>query len=48
MVLDVIQMAITAASPLQRGMVSDWDCRWNIIGASVDDRTEQERGLKVG
>lgn len=23
------------------------DCRWNVIAGSVDDRTEEERGLKV-
>lgn len=26
--------------------MSDVDCRWNIIAASVDCRTEEERGLK--
>ena len=25
----------------------DSDCRWNIIAASVDDRTREERGLEV-
>lgn len=39
-------MALTAASPFYRGYVSDVDCRWNIIAASVDCRTEEERGLK--
>jgi glutamate--cysteine ligase catalytic subunit len=24
------------------------DCRWNVIAGSVDDRTEEERGFKVG
>jgi len=26
--------------------LGDWDVRWNIISAAVDDRTEEERGLK--
>ncbi|CAH1980037.1 unnamed protein product [Acanthoscelides obtectus] len=41
-----IMLAFTAASPLHRGFVTDVDCRWNIISASVDCRTEEERGLK--
>ncbi len=28
-------------------MLSELDSRMNIIEASVDDRTEEERGLKV-
>ena len=23
------------------------DCRWDVVSGSVDDRTEEERGLKV-
>ena len=38
------QLALTAASPLQRGYVTDSDCRWNIISASCDCRTKEERG----
>uniref|UniRef100_A0A7N9AWV7 Glutamate--cysteine ligase n=1 Tax=Mastacembelus armatus TaxID=205130 RepID=A0A7N9AWV7_9TELE len=41
-----IVMALSAASPFYRGYVSDIDCRWGVISASVDDRTEEERGLK--
>ena len=44
---DTLQLALTAASPLWRGYIADVDCRWNVISASVDDRTEEERGLKV-
>lgn len=40
-------MALSAASPFYRGFVSDNDCRWGVISASVDDRTQEERGLKV-
>jgi hypothetical protein len=43
----VLQLALTAASPLWRGYIADVDCRWNVIAGSVDDRTEEERGLKV-
>lgn len=41
-----IMLALTAASPLHRGFVTDVDCRWSVISASVDCRTEEERGLK--
>lgn len=41
------QLALTAASPLWRGFIADVDCRWSVIAGSVDDRTEEERGLKV-
>lgn len=40
-------MALSAASPFYRGYVSDIDCRWGVISASVDDRTQEERGLQV-
>ncbi|KAK2464300.1 hypothetical protein APHAL10511_003757 [Amanita phalloides] len=41
-----IMLALTAASPIWRGYLTDVDCRWNVIAGSVDDRTEEERGLK--
>uniref|UniRef100_A0A8C5MCA6 Glutamate--cysteine ligase n=1 Tax=Leptobrachium leishanense TaxID=445787 RepID=A0A8C5MCA6_9ANUR len=41
-----IVMALSAAAPFYRGYVSDIDCRWGVISASVDDRTDEERGLK--
>ncbi|KAG8957355.1 hypothetical protein FRC03_010225 [Tulasnella sp. 419] len=41
-----IMLALTAASPVYRGYLSDVDCRWELISASADDRTEEERGLK--
>nr|XP_018262051.1 glutamate-cysteine ligase catalytic subunit [Kwoniella dejecticola CBS 10117]OBR84209.1 glutamate-cysteine ligase catalytic subunit [Kwoniella dejecticola CBS 10117] len=41
-----IMLALTAASPAFRGQLADVDARWNVIAASVDDRTEEERGLK--
>ncbi|PKI84318.1 glutamate--cysteine ligase [Malassezia vespertilionis] len=37
-------LAITAAAPIYRGYVADVDARWNVISASVDDRTNAERG----
>lgn len=40
-------MALSAAAPFYRGYVTDIDCRWGIISASVDDRTREERGLEV-
>ncbi|PIO27269.1 hypothetical protein AB205_0025090 [Aquarana catesbeiana] len=41
-----LQMALSAAAPFYRGYVSDIDCRWGVISASVDDRTKEERGLE--
>lgn len=41
-----IMLAWTAASPVYRGYLTESDCRWNVISGSVDDRTEEERGLK--
>ncbi|GAA5824348.1 hypothetical protein JCM11251_000384 [Rhodosporidiobolus azoricus] len=41
-----VMLALTAASPIFRGLLSDVDCRWDVIAGSVDDRTEEERGLK--
>ncbi|XP_025829413.1 glutamate--cysteine ligase [Agrilus planipennis] len=40
-----IMLALSAASPIYRGFLTDVDCRWNVISASVDCRTEEERGL---
>lgn len=39
-----IMLALTAASPAYRGYLTDVDCRWNVISASVDCRTNEERG----
>ncbi|XP_069582888.1 glutamate--cysteine ligase catalytic subunit isoform X1 [Ranitomeya imitator] len=41
-----IVMALSAAAPFYRGYMSDIDCRWGVISASVDDRTKEERGLE--
>lgn len=41
-----IMLALTAASPFYRGLISDVDCRWSVISSSVDCRTQEERGLK--
>uniref|UniRef100_A0A8C7N0V5 Glutamate--cysteine ligase n=1 Tax=Oncorhynchus kisutch TaxID=8019 RepID=A0A8C7N0V5_ONCKI len=46
LIVDRLQMALSAASPFYRGYVSDIDCRWGVISASVDDRTREERGLE--
>ncbi|KAG8198502.1 hypothetical protein JTE90_017368 [Oedothorax gibbosus] len=39
-----IALALSAAAPVQRGLLTDRDCRWDIIAASVDDRTDEELG----
>lgn len=41
----IFQLALSAASPVYRGFLTDVDCRWNVIAASVDCRTQEERGL---
>ncbi|KAK3929047.1 Glutamate--cysteine ligase catalytic subunit [Frankliniella fusca] len=41
-----IMLALTAASPIHRGHLTDVDCRWNVISGSVDCRTKEERGLE--
>jgi glutamate--cysteine ligase catalytic subunit len=41
------QHALSAGAPIFRGYLADVDCRWNVIAAAVDDRTEEERGLVV-
>lgn len=37
-----ILMALSAASPIFRGYLTDVDCRWTVISQSVDDRTKNE------
>lgn len=41
-----ILLALSAASPIHHGVLTDTDCRWNVISGSVDDRTREERGLE--
>lgn len=41
-----IMLALSASSPVFRGWLADVDCRWGVISGSVDDRTEEERGIK--
>lgn len=41
-----IMLALTAASPVYRGYLTESDCRWNVISSSVDCRTLEERGLE--
>ncbi|KAI9206510.1 glutamate-cysteine ligase-domain-containing protein [Polychytrium aggregatum] len=43
-VIAPIMLALSAAAPIFRGYLADVDCRWNVIAASVDDRTKEERG----
>lgn len=43
-VLAPILLALTAATPIQKGRLADTDVRWNTIAASVDDRTPAELG----
>eukprot|EP00928_Gymnodinium_smaydae_P020646 TRINITY_DN17986_c0_g1_i1.p1 TRINITY_DN17986_c0_g1~~TRINITY_DN17986_c0_g1_i1.p1 ORF type:complete len:777 (-),score=166.32 TRINITY_DN17986_c0_g1_i1:33-2363(-) len=45
-VLTPVFLALTAAAPIARGVLVDTDVRWNVISASVDDRTPAERGAE--
>ena len=38
-------VALSAATPIFRSHLADVDSRWDVISASVDDRTLEERGL---
>ncbi|GAV03361.1 hypothetical protein RvY_13795 [Ramazzottius varieornatus] len=38
-------LSLSAAAPIYRGKLSDVDCRWDVISGSVDDRTDEEKGL---
>ena len=39
-----IMLALTAATPIWKGMLADTDVRWDVISGSVDDRSTGERG----
>lgn len=38
-----IMLAVSAATPILRGLLADTDVRWNVVSASVDDRTPAEK-----
>jgi len=38
-----IMLALSAATPIFRGFLSEQDARWNVIAGSVDDRNDDER-----
>ena len=42
-ILSPLFLALTAASPIFKGKLADTDTRWEVISASVDDRTNEER-----
>ena len=46
-VLTPIMLALSAATPILKGNLSDYDVRWTVISQAVDDRTPGERGLSV-
>ena len=46
-ILYILQLSLSAASPAFRGTLVDLDCRWSIISGSVDDRTKEELGEEV-
>ena len=42
-----ILLALTAATPMAKGFLTDTDVRWNLIASALDDRTREECGDKV-
>lgn len=46
-VVTPIVMALSAAAPIYRGYLCDVDCRWNVISAAVDDRTDEVSHFKL-
>lgn len=47
-VMSPIMLALTAGTPIFKGLLADIDVRWDIISAAVDDRTKVERGEVPG
>lgn len=45
--LTPILLALAAAAPVFKGFLADVDNRWGVLMGAADDRTEEERGLKV-
>lgn len=41
--LGPVMLALTAATPIYKGILADTDARWNWIAASLDDRTPEEK-----
>lgn len=39
-----IALALSAATPIQRGYLTDEDSRWHLLSATMDDRTREELG----
>ncbi|OQV17461.1 Glutamate--cysteine ligase catalytic subunit [Hypsibius exemplaris] len=46
LVLCPLMLSLTSAAPIFRGMLSDHDCRWEVISCASDDRTAEEKGLQ--
>ena len=40
-----IALALSAASPIFKGLLAASDCRWKVIGMAVDDRTDAEKSI---
>ncbi|KAI8320378.1 GCS-domain-containing protein [Martensiomyces pterosporus] len=43
--ISAIMMALTAATPIVKGHLTDRDCYWDVQCSAVDDRSAQERGI---
>lgn len=42
-----VLLSVSASSPLWKGFISDWDCRWEVISSMVDCRTGFEENTEV-
>ncbi|KAH7719127.1 gamma-glutamylcysteine synthetase [Aphelenchoides avenae] len=40
-----VLLALSAATPIYRGYLSDRDCRWDVLSGCSDERTPEELGL---
>mmetsp|Transcript_2358 Transcript_2358/g.5630 ORF Transcript_2358/g.5630 Transcript_2358/m.5630 type:complete len:660 (-) Transcript_2358:189-2168(-) len=45
-ILAPLFLALSAASPVWKGLLADTDVRWDVISGAVDDRPRSERGLE--
>lgn len=41
-VMAPLMLALTAGTPILRGLLADTDVRWNVIADAMDDRTQEE------
>jgi len=47
-VISPLLLALSASTPIHKGVVTNTDIRWDVISQAVDDRTANERGTGTG